>query len=53
LDQDLFVLYGPRTDMAAQAACVPFVVLDDDEVNEFVREKPVEFACVSPRFTEG
>ena len=37
----------PRADMAAKVACVPYDVVDDDEVREFVNENPLSFLRVT------
>lgn len=37
----------PRTDLAKQVACVPYDVLDDREVAEYIRENPLSFLRVT------
>ena len=37
----------PVPELAERVACVPYDVVDDDEVNEFVRENPLSFLRVT------
>lgn len=37
----------PRADLAKKVACVPYDVLDDNEVNEYTRENPLSFLRVT------